>query len=76
LQAGLSTGAKWAQLVPDADDPIVTSRGTAYSPYAERSFPERPLWGDMHLHTDLSMDAGGFGNGVSPRAAMPRSGMA
>ncbi|GAA6191005.1 DUF3604 domain-containing protein [Phaeobacter sp. NW0010-22] len=33
-----------------------------YSPYAEREFPERPLWGDSHLHTALSMDAGGFGN--------------
>jgi len=35
-----------------------------YSPYAERSFPERPLWGDSHLHTGLSMDAGAFGNRV------------
>lgn len=33
-----------------------------YSPYADRDFPERPLWGDSHLHTALSMDAGGFGN--------------
>ncbi len=36
--------------------------GKAYSPYAKRNFPERPLWGDSHLHTALSMDAGGFGN--------------
>jgi hypothetical protein len=36
--------------------------GTPYSPYVDRSFPERPLWGDSHLHTALSMDAGGFGN--------------
>ncbi|MGX9352575.1 DUF3604 domain-containing protein [Shimia sp. W99] len=36
--------------------------GKPYSPYAERKFPERPLWGDNHLHTALSMDAGGFGN--------------
>ena len=36
--------------------------GTPYSPYADRDFPERPLWGDSHLHTALSMDAGGFGN--------------
>ena len=33
-----------------------------YSPYVDRNFPERPLWGDSHLHTALSMDAGGFGN--------------
>lgn len=35
--------------------------GEAYSPYAGRSFPERPLWGDTHVHTGQSMDAGGFG---------------
>jgi len=33
-----------------------------YSPYVNREFPERPLWGDSHLHTALSVDAGGFGN--------------
>ncbi len=43
--------------------------GKAYSPYAKRSFPERPLWGDSHLHTALSMDAGLFGNRLSPREA-------
>jgi uncharacterized protein DUF3604 len=35
--------------------------GHAYSPYAGRNIPERPLWGDTHLHTGQSMDAGGFG---------------
>ena len=43
--------------------------GKAYSPYADRSFPERPLWGDSHLHTSLSMDAGLFGNRLPPRDA-------
>ena len=43
--------------------------GKVYSPYAMRNFPERPLWGDSHLHTDLSMDAGLFGNRLSPREA-------
>jgi len=43
--------------------------GKSYSPYAERSFPERPLWGDSHLHTSLSMDAGLFGNRLPPREA-------
>jgi len=40
--------------------------GKAYSPYAHRNFPERPLWGDSHLHTSLSMDAGLFGNRLPP----------
>ena len=40
-----------------------------YSPYADRAFPEVPLWGDSHLHTALSMDAGGFGNRLGLRDA-------
>ncbi|MEJ2308783.1 MAG: DUF3604 domain-containing protein [Gammaproteobacteria bacterium] len=35
--------------------------GKAYSPYAQRSFPSMPLWGDTRLHTGLSVDAGLFG---------------
>ncbi|MCJ7755307.1 MAG: DUF3604 domain-containing protein [Thermoanaerobaculales bacterium] len=29
-----------------------------FSPYAGRNFPQRPLWGDSHLHTMVSVDAG------------------
>ena len=29
-----------------------------YSPYAGRSFPTNVLWGDTHLHTAVSVDAG------------------
>ncbi|MBW2195930.1 MAG: DUF3604 domain-containing protein, partial [Deltaproteobacteria bacterium] len=36
--------------------------GEAYSPYAQRSFPSKVYWGDSHLHTGLSLDAGLFGN--------------
>jgi len=43
--------------------------GKSYSPYAKRNFPERPLWGDSHLHTSLSMDAGLFGNRLPPEEA-------
>jgi len=43
--------------------------GKPYSPYVDRNFPERPLWGDSHLHTALSMDAGGFGNRLGLKEA-------
>ncbi len=36
--------------------------GKSYSPYAGRQTALMPLWGDSHLHTDISMDAGAFGN--------------
>ena len=36
--------------------------GKSYSPYAERDFPSAVFWGDTHLHTSFSMDAGAFGN--------------
>ena len=36
--------------------------GRPYSPYARRDFPSHVYWGDTHLHTALSADAGLFGN--------------
>src|SRR5688572_23922810 len=40
-----------------------------YSPYAGRNFPTRPFFGDTHLHTAISMDAGAFGARLGPREA-------
>lgn len=40
-----------------------------YSPYAGRNFPTRPFFGDTHLHTGFSMDAGAFGAKLTPRDA-------
>ena len=40
-----------------------------YSPWAGRSFPTRPLFGDTHTHTSFSMDAGAFGARLGPRDA-------
>jgi len=36
--------------------------GKTYSPYAQRNFPSRIFWGETHLHTGVSLDAGLFGN--------------
>jgi hypothetical protein len=58
-----------AQIVPDKSSLSGLYTGKAYSPYAQRGFPERPLWGDSHLHTTLSFDAGIIGNRLPPRDA-------
>ena len=55
------TSTASAQIPPTAESLSNVYSGKAYSPYAKRSFPSRPLWGDSHLHTGLSMDAGLFG---------------
>lgn len=40
-----------------------------YSPYAGRTFPTRPFFGDTHLHTSFSFDAGAFGARLGPSDA-------
>jgi len=40
-----------------------------FSPYAARNFPTQVYWGDTHLHTGLSMDAGAFGARLGPADA-------
>ena len=37
-----------------------------YSPYAGKNYPAKPLWGDTHLHTKLSLDARAFGVTLGP----------
>jgi hypothetical protein len=40
-----------------------------FSPYAGRNFPTRVFWGETHLHTGMSMDAGAFGARLNPADA-------
>ena len=53
-----------ALVSPVAADQLPTKEGTAdiakpqFSPYAGRNFPTKVYWGDTHLHTDVSVDAG------------------
>jgi hypothetical protein len=40
-----------------------------YSPYAGKNYPTKVLWGDTHLHTNLSLDARAFGVTLGPEQA-------
>ncbi len=60
LVLGAATTA-FAQITPSKESLSDLYPGKAYSPYAQRNFPDRVFWGDTHLHTGLSMDAGLFG---------------
>ena len=53
-----------AQLPPPPDKQSLADpyTGKSYSPYAGRNFPSQVYWGDTHLHTSMSFDAGAFGN--------------
>ncbi len=47
---------------PQVEDMKSLYPGKAYSPWADRSFPSQVYWGETHVHTGLSLDAGLFGN--------------
>ncbi len=59
----------WAQ---DAGQPNaealakVVNKKPGYSPYSGRSYPTRPFFGDTHVHTATSFDAGAFGTTLGP----------
>ena len=44
-------------------------KGRPYSRYADRAFPTEVYFGDTHVHTALSADAGGGGTRLLPRDA-------
>ena len=61
-----------AGLTPGEDDKEKISKAHGkkpYSPYADNKYPTRPLFGDTHLHTGFSMDAGVWGARLRPRDA-------
>ncbi len=66
LAAGLSSPA-FAQIPGTPSEKVFPK--PPYSPYAGRNYPTRPYFGDTHLHTSFSMDAGAFGARTTPRDA-------
>ncbi len=61
-------GGQVGEMTISADD-MRDPAPAEFSPYAGRDFPTRPLWGDTHLHTSLSLDARAFGVVLSPSDA-------
>ena len=64
-----SAFAQDAGKMTEEDASRVHPTNPAYSPYANRNFPSRPLYGDTHLHTSFSMDAGVSGTRLDARDA-------
>lgn len=68
----LPIGKAKTAITPQDAPPFKESLGKAfaedhnYSPYAGRDYPTRVFWGDTHLHTSYSFDAGSFGNRLGP----------
>jgi hypothetical protein len=72
--AAATLGTGLPALAQDKDEmtPVMAARvlpPRPYSPYADRAFPTHVYFGDTHVHTGLSADAGGSGTTLMPREA-------
>ena len=54
---------------PDKDTLEAAHSKRPYSPWAGGGIPNKVFWGDTHLHTSFSMDAGAFGARMGPEDA-------
>jgi Protein of unknown function (DUF3604) len=61
--------AAWAPQADAQDAPGPATRKVNYSPYPAQTFPNRVYFGDTHLHTSYSADAGMAGAIVGPEDA-------
>ena len=70
VAAGLLLALPWAYGSDSYDAPPPAAIDKArYSPYPEQDFPNRVFFGDTHLHTSYSTDAGMIGNTLGPEEA-------
>jgi hypothetical protein len=83
LTVSMLTAASFGQAPPASDRVVVTDlsdvtpadpkkfyKSPGYSPYAGKHYPERPLFGDEHVHTGWSVDAGLGGATLTPEDAV------
>jgi hypothetical protein len=54
---------------PDKESLEASHSKRPYSPFAGGAVPNKVFWGDTHLHTSFSMDAGAFGARMGPEDA-------
>ncbi len=74
IALSLAAALQPAAPVHAADQPITvkppaTLDHLPYSKPTNTQYPQRVLWGDTHLHTDNSFDAGTFGTRLGPEDA-------
>ena len=62
-----ATEQKYGGLTFDAEE--VTIGKKEYSPHLDRGYPQRVFWGDTHVHSSYSTDAGMIGNRLGPDEA-------
>ena len=68
LIAGAALAQGYVGDVAIGEDDVVLGQ-RHYSPFLDQSHPNRVFWGDTHLHTSYSTDAGMIGNTLGPDEA-------
>jgi hypothetical protein len=63
---GLGPETKMSEAASNA----ALAKEQGFSPYVGREYPTQVYWGDQHVHTGWSVDAGGFGATLGPEDAL------
>ena len=67
--AGLAQPLIAQEHASQTDKDAIKAQTEEYSPYVNQNFPNRVYWGDTHLHTSNSADAGFLNDKVGPEEA-------
>ncbi|WP_432201243.1 DUF3604 domain-containing protein [Erythrobacter sp. W53] len=70
IWAGMLTCSAVLALAACGETVDESQSGTGENTIELAEFPDRPYWGDTHLHTDNSVDAFGFGVRLGPEDAL------
>ena len=68
IATSLAIPASAQDVAIDKDDIKIGKK--QYSPYLHQAQPDQVFWGDTHLHTSYSTDAGMIGNQLGPDEAL------